>query len=136
VVIDTQVLVALWRAGYVPVLSSVVLSGDGELLNANADAVAGALAAAVEAETLVLLSDVAALRLDPDDPSLTVASVTSAQVHELIASGAIRDGMLPKMRAALHAIEAGAKRVTLAHGGVPGALRAALTNEVGTEVLK
>jgi acetylglutamate kinase len=136
VVVDAHVLVALWREGYVPVLSSVVLSSDGELLNANADAVAGALAAAVGAETLVLLSDVAALRLDPDDPSSAVPSVSSAQVHELIASGAIRDGMLPKMRAALQAIDAGAQRVTLAHGGVPGALRAALSNDDGTEILK
>jgi acetylglutamate kinase len=114
-------LEALLAAGAVPVISPVSLFDDGVLVNANADFVAGAVASAMSASALLLLSDVDQLRVDPDDESSAVSLVTSRQVHELLASGAVRDGMRPKMLAALAAMNGGAKRVVLANGTRPGA---------------
>ena len=127
---------SLWSSGATPVMSSVCVDGDGGLLNCNADIVAGAVAGALGAATLVMLSDVDQLRGDVDDATSAIASVSRARVRELVASGAVRDGMRPKLTAALDALDAGAARVILANGVRPHALRDALTSDVPTtEVL-
>lgn len=112
-----------WRGGVVPVVSPVGTDEEGHLLNCNADVVAGAWAGELQAHTLVLLSDVDQLRSVPDDPESALTLVNAARVEELIRSGAARDGMRPKMRAALDALAAGAERVILANGTRPHALR-------------
>ena len=127
--VNAEVLEIQWRAGVVPVVSPVGLDAEGELLNCNADIVAGALAGALQADTLVLLSDIDQLRTDPDDPASVVTHVSVAQVESLIASGAARDGMRPKMTAALDALGAGARRVLLANGTLAHAVRDVLSGE-------
>jgi acetylglutamate kinase len=83
-----------------------------------------------------LLSDVDQLRADPDDPQSIIASVTSTQIEEMKRSGAVRGGMLPKMSAALHALEGGAHRIVMANGTRSHALRGALAGSIPTtEVL-
>ena len=121
--VDPGVIEALWRGGYTPVVSPVAVDDEGELLNCNADAVAGAVAGALGAQSLVLLSDVDQLRADPDDAASTLERVSAHQVADMIASGAAREGMRPKMMAALDALAAGASRVVLANGTRPHALR-------------
>jgi acetylglutamate kinase len=131
-VIDT-----LWGANLTPVVCPFVADSSGQLLNCNADAAAGALAGALGAEVLVLLSDVDQLRADPDDPQSIIASVTSTQIEEMKRSGAVREGMLPKMSAALHALEGGAHRIVMANGTRSHALRGALAGSIPTtEVLQ
>ena len=125
--VDTGLLCHIVEAGYVPVVNPVAIGNDGSLLNCNADAVAGALAAGLRADALILLSDVDQLRRDPDDPLSVVSDVSSLEVLSMITSGAIRDGMRPKMDAALTAVRAGATRVVLANGTRPGALQDALS---------
>lgn len=127
-----EVVTALWAAGFTPVVSPVATDEDGELLNCNADAAAGALAAALGASTLVLLSDIDQLRSDPDDEATALSSVTSTQVRDLIFSGAAREGMRPKMSAALDALDGGAQRVLMANGTRTHALRAALEATIPT----
>ncbi|NNN09554.1 MAG: acetylglutamate kinase [Acidimicrobiaceae bacterium] len=114
--VSTNILEAQWRGGYLPVVSSVIVDEKAELLNCNADLVAGALAGALGAGTLVLLSDIDQLRSDPDDVASALTHVSASRVREMIASGAARDGMRPKMTAALDALSAGAQRVVLANG--------------------
>ncbi len=134
--VDTSIIEAQWRAGFVPVVYSVALDEVGELVNCNADVVAGALAGALQADELVLLSDIDQLRSDPDDPGSALAHATASQVREMISSGAARDGMRPKMTAALDALEAGARRVTLANGTRPHAVRDVVSGQIPTtEVL-
>jgi acetylglutamate kinase len=130
--VQTEVIESLWSSGVTPVLSSIALDQDGDLLNVNADTAAGALAGALGADVLVILSDVDQLRGDPDDPSSALGSVTGAQVSALIDSGAIREGMRPKMTAALDALGAGARRVVLANGTKRHALRDALAGVLPT----
>ncbi len=134
--VDCDVLKAQWDGGFVPVIGSVALDDHGELINCNADVVAGAIAGALGATTLVLLSDIDQLRADPDDAASALSHVRASHVHEMIASGAARDGMRPKMTAAVDALSAGAQRVLLANGTRPHALRDVAHDKVPTtEVL-
>jgi acetylglutamate kinase len=114
--VSANVLETQWRGGFVPVVSPVIADENAQLLNCNADLVAGALAGALEASTLVLLSDIDQLRADPDDAASVLTHVSASRVREMISSGAARDGMRPKMTAALDALSAGAQRVVLANG--------------------
>ncbi len=114
--VDVSVVTRVWDAGWIPVVSPLAVDDDGQLLNCNADTVAGALAGALEATTLLLLSDVDQLRRDPDDPRTALDHVSSDEVDALLHAGAARDGMRPKMRAALDALQGGARRVVLADG--------------------
>jgi len=129
--VGSQVLGTVLSAGLVPVVSPVAVDSRGELLNCNADTAAGAIAAALGAE-LILLSDVDQIRSVPDDPSTGLADVDVAQVEAMVTSGAIRDGMRPKVQAALDALGAGAPTVQLANGTKPHALRDARANRVAT----
>ncbi len=130
--VDTQVVAALWAEHLTPVISPLALDDDGELVNCNADVVAGALAGALDAKVLVLLSDVDQLLADPLDPESALSSVSGDDVRAMLASGAAREGMRPKMMAALEAIDAGARRVLLANGTRPHALRDALAGSIAT----
>ncbi|MGD0055341.1 MAG: acetylglutamate kinase [Acidimicrobiales bacterium] len=130
--VRTEIVGALWASGVTPVVSPVAVDDQGQFLNCNADTVAGALAGALAARSLVLLSDVDQLRNDPDDELSVLASANAPQVRALVHSGAARDGMRPKMIAALDALEAGAERVVLANGSRSHALRDALAGETPT----
>jgi acetylglutamate kinase len=130
--VRAESLLALLDAGFVPVVSSVALDEMGELLNCNADSAAGAVARALDAERLVLLSDVDQIRADAADASSALAELTYDQLRALVDSGAARDGMRPKAQAALAALEGGARVVTLANGARPHALCGALHGEIPT----
>jgi len=116
----------LWTLGVTPIVSCIAVDAAGGLLNVNADTVAGALAVAVDADGLFLLSDVDQVRRDPDDPASVVSSLTGSEARALVESGHARDGMRPKLMAALDALDGGAKSVTLANGTQPHALREAV----------
>jgi acetylglutamate kinase len=122
----------LVEGGFVPVVCSVAVDENGELLNCNADAAAGALAGALDAERLVLLSDIDQIRRDADDPASAITALTRSDLRALIDSGAARDGMRPKAEAALAALEGGARSVTVANGGRAHALAGALKRHIPT----
>jgi len=130
--VGTTLIERLWEVGVTPVLSPVALDAAGRLVNVNADTTAGALAAAVGADSLVLLSDVDQLRRDADDPDSAIESLTRDDAESLLAEGAAREGMRPKLRAALDAVAAGAVRVILANGSRPHALRDVLAGDAPT----
>ena len=130
--VNTELIETLWKAGVTPVMSSIAVDEAGELVNCNADAVAGALAGALNAQSLVLLSDVDQLRVDPLDDNTSLSSITGGEVRLLLESGNAREGMRPKMIAALEALESGARRVVMANGSRPHALRDALAGTILT----
>lgn len=131
-VVDTGLVEVLWDGGFTPLLSPVALDDTGRLVNCNADTAAGALAGALDADALLLLSDVDQLRADADDPSSALSKVRASDVRRLLDSGAARDGMAPKMTAALDALSGGAARVVLANGSVAHALREVLAGRAAT----
>ncbi|HVB18696.1 MAG TPA: acetylglutamate kinase [Acidimicrobiales bacterium] len=114
-VVDPTLVRDLLHLGYTPVLSSVGLDEDGGLLNCNADTMAGAMAAALGTE-LVLLSDVDQVRANPDDESSVIESLTRSEANAMLENGTAREGMRPKLTAALDALDGGASRVRLANG--------------------
>ena len=135
--VNHDVLDALWSAGLTPVVSPVALDKSASPLNCNADTVAGALAAELSADVLVLLSDVDQLLGDVDDPTSAKPSVTGEEIEAMKSSGAARDGMNPKLTAALDALHGGAERILLANGTRRHALRDALAGAIPTtEVLR
>jgi acetylglutamate kinase len=135
--VRSEIIETLWEKGVTPVVSSVVTDEHGDLVNCNADSAAGALAGALRAEALVLLSDVSQLRRDPLDEGTSVDHVTRDDVVRMMADGSIQEGMRPKMTAALDALEGGARRVLMANGTTPHATRDALAgSSKRTEVVR
>jgi len=130
------VVEALTARGLVPVVAPVgVLQREGEpteqALNLNADTVAGQLAAGVGAEALALLTDIEGVR---DATGEVVRQLTGGDIDRLIAEGVISGGMIPKVSAAMVAVQAGLPAV-IADGRRAGGLPAALAGEAGTRVV-
>jgi acetylglutamate kinase len=107
--IDTDLLSVLRESDYIPIIAPVAGGPDGQTYNINADLVAGKLAEVLQAEKLILLTNVSGL-LDAEGKTLT--GLSTEQVQELITSGVIHSGMLPKIQCALSAVHNG---VTSAH---------------------
>ena len=107
--IDTDLLSVLQESDYIPIIAPVAGGPDGQTYNNNADLVAGKLAEVLQAEKLMLLTNVSGL-LDAEGKTLT--GLSTEQVQELITSGVIHSGMLPKIQCALSAVHNG---VTSAH---------------------
>jgi acetylglutamate kinase len=130
--VDRTILDALWTAGFTPVINPVATDKDAEALNCNADAVAGALAAELSADVLVLLSDIDQLLANVEDPKSAMATVSGDEIEAMQRSGAARDGMTPKLAAARDALHGGAERILLANGTRAHALRDALARSIPT----
>ncbi|GIW12707.1 MAG: acetylglutamate kinase [Tepidiforma sp.] len=121
--IDTAPVEALLSAGIVPVISPIGCvpgTGTDQLVNVNADTVAGNLAAALGARRLVFLTDVEGVR---DAVGARIAELDASRARSLIADGTISGGMIPKIEACLHAAALGVE-VQIVDGRVPGALQA------------
>ncbi|WP_449283593.1 acetylglutamate kinase [Leucobacter sp.] len=137
-VIDVRVepVLAMLDAGLIPVVSSIAPDVDrpGDSLNVNADAAASALAAALGAEKLVILTDVAGLYADWPDRDSLVSSITAAELDELLPS--LESGMIPKMRACLDAVRAGVSKAAIIDGREPHSVLLEIFTErgIGTEV--
>jgi acetylglutamate kinase len=119
---------------FVPIIAPLAVGPDGETLNVNADTFAAAVAVALGAEKLVLLTDVAGV-LDADGQLIT--SITAAQAAEKIGAGVITGGMIPKIENALSAIEAGVHKVHIIDGRLEHALLLEIFTRagVGTQVI-
>lgn len=111
--VDPTVLRALQKDGFVPVISPIGIDKDDKSLNVNADLVAAAVASALQAEKLVLLTDVPGV-LDPEGK--LVASVDALEAEAAIARGDIRGGMIPKVRCCLDAISSGVRSAHIVDG--------------------
>jgi acetylglutamate kinase len=136
--VDGSVLERLWTAGLLPVISPLAADDEGHLLNCNADGVAAAIAVAVRAEKLVLVTDVPGLLERPEDPQSLISYVDLAGLARLRAAGALRGGMAPKAAAVESALAGGVGRAHLVSWQVPdGILLELFTNEgSGTLVVR
>lgn len=133
--VDTARIEAILDAGRVPVISTVARSSEGELLNVNADTGAAAIAAAMNAAKLVVLTDVQGLYRDWPASDEVVATITADELRTLLPS--LSAGMVPKMEACLRAVDDGVSRAHIIDGRVPhGLLVEIFTDQgVGTLVL-
>ncbi len=132
--INPEILSRLDEAGFIPVIAPVGVDAAGETYNINADLVAGAMAAALQAEKLVLLTDVPGVS---DAEGRLLSSINRRQVEEMVADGVIKGGMLPKISCCLDALEAGVAKAHIVDGRQPHCLLLEIftTEGVGTEIL-
>ena len=117
--IDTSVIETISAAGLIPVIAPIAPGTDGETYNINADTMAGAVAAALGASRLFLLTDVAGV-LDKQGRLLT--DLRPADIARLQADGTISGGMIPKLETCIHAVEAGCEAAVVLDGRVPHAM--------------
>ncbi len=131
--VDRSILDVLAGSGIMPVVAPVGAGEDGQTYNINADTAAGAIAGAVKAKRLLMLTDVAGV-LDAEKKLLSWISVDRAK--ELIADGTISGGMIPKVETCLDAVEQGVEAATILDGRVPHALLLELFTEhgIGTQI--
>jgi acetylglutamate kinase len=129
--LNPQVLAPLLDNGYIPVISSVAPDGQGQAHNINADTVAGELAAALQAEKLILLTDTAGILRDRDDPSSLIRQLTLAEARQLIADGVVAGGMTPKTECCIRALAQGVKAAHIVDGRHPHALLLEVFTDAG-----
>lgn len=131
--IEPNVITCLEKEGFIPVISPVGVGPKGETLNINADYVAASVASALNAEKMILLTDVPGII---DKNGKTVSTLKSGQIKKLVQDGTITGGMLPKVQACLRAIEGGVAKTHIVDGRVPHCLLLEVfTKEgIGTEI--
>ena len=130
--IDTRVIHALTGAGLVPVIAPVGAGEDGQTYNINADTVAGAVAGALNANRLLLLTDVPGVL---DEGKVLIPELSLTQIPALIANGTISGGMIPKVETCIEAIRQGVRGATILNGRMPHALLLELFTEGGIGTL-
>ncbi len=120
--VDPKVLDTLLDAGFLPVVSPIAMGEDGQGFNCNADDAARAIAEAMGAEKLVFLTDIGGVLIDSHNEKTAVDRLDVKRAEELISSGLIAGGMVPKVQGCVHAIQAGVGEVSILDGGVEHAL--------------
>jgi acetylglutamate kinase len=120
--VNPSILHLLSSAGYIPVVSSTSADEDGNTLNLNADHVAGKIAAALQCTKLIFLTDVDGIYREPNDPSTLISVMKASEAKELLQSGIIEKGMIPKVEACLEALAAGVPHTHIINGSIPHAL--------------
>jgi acetylglutamate kinase len=130
--IDTAILDTLSHGDFIPVIAPIGVDDKGQSYNINADFVAGKLAEVLNAEKLMLLTNVAGL-LDKSGDILT--GLTTEQVDDLIADGTIYGGMLPKIQCALDAVKSGVRRSHIVDGRVANAVLLEIFTDTGVGTL-
>ncbi|MGR3436737.1 MAG: acetylglutamate kinase [Shimia sp.] len=130
--IDTGILETLFAADTIPVIAPLGAGRNGETMNINGDTVAGALAKALRADRLLLLTDVDGVR---DAEGAVMTDLTTATIRELIADGTIAGGMIPKTETAMEAAEGGVRAVVILDGRAPNACLLELYTDHGAGTL-
>jgi acetylglutamate kinase len=130
--VDRTVLDAVLKADLIPVLAPVATGADGETYNVNADTFAGAIAGALKAKRLLLLTDVPGV-LDKDRK--LIEELTVEQARGLIADGTVTGGMIPKIETCIYAIECGVEGVVILDGKVPHSVLLELLTDHGAGTL-
>ena len=130
--VDTSIIETACAAGMIPVIAPIAPGKDGATYNINADTMAGAIAAALGAARLFLLTDVAGV-LDKSGQLLT--DLTPAHIAALRADGTISGGMIPKLETCIHAVEAGCEAAVVLDGRVPHAMLLEVFTERGAGTL-
>ncbi len=128
--INAEIINITAEHDYIPVVSPIAVDRAGNSLNVNADSVAAEIACAIRAKKLILLTDVPGLLRNPSDASSLISQTTPAQVQELISTGVIAGGMLPKAEACLKAAHHGIT-AHIIDGRVPHTLLLELLTDKG-----
>ena len=136
--VRTQPITDLLEKHYIPVVSTVASDRQGNTYNINGDTAAAYIAGALGAERLIMMTDIAGILMDKDDPSTLVPHITVSEAKKLYDSGVISGGMIPKVDCCIEALESGVNNVVIMDGRIPHSiLMELLTDEgAGTMVMK
>jgi acetylglutamate kinase len=136
--VDAGILDRLLNEELIPVIATIGADAEGQAYNINADTAAGAIAEALQAEKLVYLTNIEGLRRDVADPSSLISTTSADELEDLLASGALTEGMIPKIDSCIHAVRHGVGHAHILDGRIPHALLLEVfTREgVGTMVSK
>jgi acetylglutamate kinase len=135
--VNARLLQLLVQADSIPCIATISRDDAGGRLNVNADTAAGAVAAAMKADKFVVVSDTHGIRADPNDAESLLHSVTVDQINQMVQSGAINSGMLPKVEACIAALRAGVTKTHIIDGRIPHSLMLEIYTEagIGTEIV-
>jgi acetylglutamate kinase len=135
--VNARLLQLLVQADSIPCIATIARDTAGHKLNVNADTAAGAVAAAMKAEKLVVVSDTHGIRSKIDDPESLLRHLNVEQIDEMVKSGVISSGMLPKVEACVTALRGGVTKTHVIDGRIPHALLLEIYTEagIGTEIV-
>ena len=136
--INTGLIEVLLDAGYIPVIAPTGVGNNGETYIINADSVAGEIAGALNAEKLLVLTDVKGIYSDYKDESSFISTLSFEKAQELIIRGNIDGGMIPKVKACITALSGGAKKAHIIDGRSEHTILTEIFSDegIGTEVVK
>jgi acetylglutamate kinase len=136
--VDAEPIMACLREATIPVLTPLGRGSDGKLYNLNADDAAAAVAKAVKARKLAFVSDVPGLLRDRTDESSLLSTLRVREVEDLVRTGVIDGGMLPKIRSCMEALEAGVRKIHIVDGRLLHSLLLEIFTDkgVGTEIIE
>ena len=129
--INIQPVTDLLEKGYIPVISTLGCDREGNAYNINGDTAAARVAGALEAERLIMLSDIPGLLRDRDDPSTLIPELSVMEAARLRQEGVISGGMIPKMECCVEAIRRGVRKVIIMDGRVPHSILMELLTDEG-----
>ena len=129
--INTKILDDLLDGGFIPVISSIGIDDDGNPYNINADTAAAKIAAALHAESMVVMSNINCVLRDKDDENSLISQMSLADAEELKKSGIIAGGMIPKVDCCTNAVKEGVKKVFIINGEIPHAILIELLTDEG-----
>ena len=129
--INPQLIESLINAGHVPVISSVASDETGQAYNINADTVAGAIAAALNAEKLILLTDTPGLLQDYTDPSTLITHLDIEKARQLITDGIVAGGMIPKVKCCVRSLAQGVRAAHIIDGRIPHSILLEIFSDEG-----
>ncbi len=129
--INIDPILGLFERGYIPVVATVGCDREGHVYNINGDTAAAYIAGALGAERLIMMTDVAGILRDKDDPKTLISQVTLEEAKTLFAQGVIAGGMIPKVECCIEAISRGVKNVVIMDGRVPHSILMELLTDEG-----
>ena len=129
--VNTDVITDFLQNGYLPVISTVGYDNEGHIYNVNADTAASAIAGALGAESLILMTDIRGLLRDKDDEESLIKKVYVSDIPSLVNEGVISGGMIPKINCCKEAIRRGVNRVFITDGRVKHSILLELLSDEG-----
>lgn len=129
--IRPQPITDLLEKNYIPVVSTVASDRQGNTYNINGDTAAAFIAGALNAERLIMMTDIAGILRDKDDPSTLIPALTVSEARKLFDEGVISGGMIPKVDCCIEAIEKGVRHVVIMDGRVPHSILMELLTDEG-----
>ena len=133
--IHIQPVLDLLEKGYIPVISTLGCDRDGNAYNINGDTAAAYIAGAMNAERLVMMTDIAGILRDKDDPSTLIPEVTISEAQQLCTEGVVSGGMIPKVDCCIEAIHKGVKNVVIMDGRVEHSILMEILTDEGAGTL-